>query len=214
MIICYLPPIRGTRNNHWQYTPSRCTNCWSSMDSFILPFFCRQDGWAEVGDVKPQRAGTGATTDSCFYKWYRWKMTVWLVGWLVGWLMFILDSCYFFTLFSFLSGHSGCQNHSQHASVEVEGVWGWDLQQMELLTTRMTVCFLYGNRGGIQNETFINSRSLTASPCKNGGWKTSLSYWEGNIFWGELVNFGVVFLSVFLGEVSKKNNPWVQCIPV
>ena len=24
----------------------------------------RQDGWAEVGDVKPQRAGTGATTDS------------------------------------------------------------------------------------------------------------------------------------------------------
>ena len=150
--------------------------------------------------MKPQRAGTGATTDSCFYKWNRWKMTVWLVGW----LMFILDSCYFFTLFSFLSGHLGCQNHSHHASVEVEGVWGWDLQQMEFLTTRMTVCFLYGDRGGIQNETFINSRSLTASPCKNGGWKTSLSYWEGMIFLGRTGKFwGGILVSVSEGSFKK-----------
>ena len=54
----------------------------------------------------------------------------------------------------------------------------------------------------------IPSRSLTARPWKsylpnrkgsssnkNGGWKTILSYWEGNFFRGELLNFGKVYIS-------------------
>ena len=39
---------------------------------------------------------------------------------------------------------------------------------------------------------YIHPRSLTASlPLKNGGWKTILSYWEGN-FSGDMLNFGRV----------------------
>ena len=32
---------------------------------------------------------------------------------------------------------------------------------------------------------------FNSSPLKNGGWKTSLSYWEGN-FSGAMLNFGKV----------------------
>ena len=48
----------------------------------------------------------------------------------------------------------------------------------------------------------IPSRSLTAHlPLKKGGWKTSLSYWEGN-FSGAMLNFGGVF-----PKIKKNEDP-------
>ncbi len=50
-----------------------------------------------------------------------------------------------------------------------------------------------GGFGTMENQRYtIHPRKLTASlPLKNGGWKTNISYWEGN-FWGTMLNFGGV----------------------
>ena len=49
--------------------------------------------------------------------------------------------------------------------------------------------------------TGLPPRSLTASlPLKNGGWKTILSYWEGNFSGATLV----------LGGGSQKYSMWVD----
>ena len=48
---------------------------------------------------------------------------------------------------------------------------------------------------------------FNSSPLKNGGWKTSLSHWQGN-FSGAMLNFGRVCLKL-ISEVSqwKGGNP-------
>ena len=48
----------------------------------------------------------------------------------------------------------------------------------------------------------VTPPKFNSSPLKNGGWKTILSYWEGN-FSGAMLNFGCYIRGDFFGE--KKN---------
>ncbi len=62
-----------------------------------------------------------------------------------------------------------------------------------------------------KQQQYCTPPKFNISPLKNDGWKTILSYWEGN--WGELLNFGRVYHitpPVFTPVLGQGQSTWTS----